>query len=261
MRTQKIFFLALVAVVLLSITITVAHNTDTRHSHIKTLGVLGKGIAIDSSDASNFKLIKVGVAAVRIALLDEETEIRLGVLFLDDDRYTLKNVVIGNGTTSGDVYKNDTQVGSFNATLVIKGDNEIWYGTLSIGDKNYNVYILEGERKIKADESGEKIREHCADNPERCRDLARGIGNRFCEKVEDESCREKIEEFCEENPTDQRCVSVFRTFCKDNINDMRCRKELSEICEENPTNEACTAFCEKYPRKCGLATNETEVED
>jgi len=224
---------------------------------IKTLGILGKGIAISTTDPEDFKLLKIGVGTVTVELLGEETDLTIGVLFLDDDKFKLKNVEMGNDTASGKVFSDDEEVGSFSVSLTIKNEQEIWHGTLTVNDEDYNIYILEAERQIKPLEFATKVKNLCDEHPEKCSDIAKGIGNRYCEKVTDKSCREKIEEFCGEHPDDRRCMAVFRFFCKGNLDDTRCRKELKQFCAENPDDESCEEFCKKFPNVCRFFTTTT----
>jgi len=218
---------------------------------IEILHVLGKGVAISSTNSNDFKLLKIGVARVIVGLAGNETEVSVGILHLDTDAYRLRNIQVSNGTATAAIYSNETMVGSLSLMSTTKGDHLLWFGTITINNQSWNVYVLESERKVKPQEAAEKIENLCRDFPERCADVARGIGKGFCEKVGDRSCREKIREFCEKNPTDRRCMAVFRSFCKENLEDERCRKELKEFCHENPTDEKCTNFCARYPRVCG----------
>jgi hypothetical protein len=224
---------------------------------IKTIGVLGRGIAVSTTDPSNFKIVKAGVAIVRVTLAGEEMELKVGVLFLDGERYKLKDIQIGNKTASGNIYSNDTQVGNFNLSLVIKGDHEIWFGSLSVGGQNYNAYILEGEHLAKAEEVGEKVEDLCEKFPEKCTEIGRGVARQLCEKITDKSCREKIREFCEENPNDARCISIFREYCRSHLEDARCREGLKGYCKVNPQAKQCEEFCEKHPSVCGTTTSTT----
>ncbi|MBS3054987.1 MAG: hypothetical protein J4452_00655 [Candidatus Aenigmarchaeota archaeon] len=252
----------LIAITLVLIIIGVASISLAQESlkpRIKTLVVLGRGI-VTSSDPANFKMLKVGIAKVIVSLGGNETELAAGILHLDSDGYRLRNIQTTNDTASADIYLNDTMIGTLSISSTLKGDHLIWFGTIKINDQNWNAYILESERKAKPEEAAEKIEDLCESSPERCKDIARGIGNRFCEKVEDRSCREKIREYCNENPTDERCKSVFRLFCKDNLEDERCRKELKEFCVDNSTDERCVRFCIKYPKVCRSATTTTTTE-
>jgi hypothetical protein len=246
----------MIALVLLG---TLAIAQTTVKPTIKTIGVLGRGIAVSNTDPSSFKLVKAGIATVRVTLLGEETELKVGVLFLDSERYKLKDIQVGNETASGKIYYNDTQVGSFSLSLAIKGDNEIWYGSLSVNGQSYNVYILEGERPIKAAEVREKIEDLCERFPAKCISIGRGVAAQLCEKITDKSCREKIGEFCERYPNDARCVSVFREYCRSHLEDARCREGLKGYCKVNPQANQCEEFCQKYPNVCGKTTTTLET--
>lgn len=193
---------------------------------IKTFGILGKGIASLPSDPLNFKIVKAGVGTVKVSVLDQQTELTVGVLFLDDQRYALKNITIANGSASADIYINDTQHGSLSLTSVIKGDMEIWAGTLTVDGTSYNTYILGGYRPIKASELKEKVSEYCSENST------------------DSNCGGRIQDFCENNPTDTRCLALFKAFClrKNNMDDSRCREFMAGWCKDKNETDDCRAF-------------------
>ena len=225
---EKAVLIAVTALMLLAVPVF-ADNLGSQSMfkpQIKTFGILGKGIASLPSDPLNFKIVKAGVGTVRMTVLDQQTEITAGVLFLDDQRYTLKNIVIGNGSASADIYINDTQHGSLSLTSVIKQETEIWAGTLTLDGTTYNTYIMGGHRAIKATELKEKVSEYCSEN--------RTDGN----------CRGKIEDFCESNPTDTRCLALFKAYClrKNNMDDSRCREFMLSWCKDKNETEDCRAF-------------------
>lgn len=253
----------LIIALIISITIVggIVIAQEKLRPRIKTIATLGKGIAISQTDPKDFKLVKAGIATVRLSLAGEGTELRVGILFLDNERYKLKNITISDGSVSGNVYLNETQVGSFEASSVMKGNLEVWVGTLTINEETWNIYVLEAPRKIKPIELGWKIADLCGTRPDRCKRLIKGIGPSYCEITpENSSCREKIKNWCEEYPTDQRCIALLRNYCRFHINDSRCRKTLREFCMNNTENEKCRffelkvteKFCEKYPldKKC-----------
>src|SRR4030042_3004356 len=78
---------------------------------IDTIAFLGKGIASLPSDPSSFMLVKAGVGRVRVTINGTETKVKIGVLFLDDTKYLIKDVIIDNGSVTGDIYQNDSQQG------------------------------------------------------------------------------------------------------------------------------------------------------
>lgn len=258
MRKRLILGIAILVISILSISVIAQEFTRPK---IKTIGILGRGIAISPSDPKVFKLLKLGIARVIVTAGGEQTELAVGILYLDNETYKLKNVTIGNGTASGNVYLNDTQVGSFEVTSVMKGNLEVWVGTLTISGETWNIYVLEASRKFKPLELGEKVDELCEEEPDKCKGSIKGIGPAYCEQTPDDpSCREKIRNWCEEHPTDQRCMALLRNYCKFHIEDARCREALREFCLNNTDNEKCKffelelteKFCEKHPldKKC-----------
>ncbi len=212
---------------------------------IKTLHAVGKGLAISASDPGDFRLLKIGIARVNVHVLDEDTEVTVGILKLDEQKYKLKNIDIGNGSITADVFDNNTDVGDLSIASVQKGDTTIWFGTLSISGKNFNVFILEAFRNIKPAELGANVADFCRAN--------RGHRN----------CRERMEDFCEQNPTDARCKEIFLEFCKSNPDDVRCRERVREFCQERPRDSLCKKilgernekFCEQV---ADLAEKECE---
>lgn len=206
---------------------------------IHILHTLGKGVAISTTDPTDFKVVRVGIATVRI--LGEE--LRVGVMFLDTTRYKLKDIVVGNDTATGSIYSNNTQAGSFDLTLVLKGNNRIWTGSLNVNGQSYNAYILEAERRIKPVEMEERVGEFCSKYPAKCGTIARGVA------------RERIKTYCRDNPRDPRCKALLRAYCMRNLQDIRCREVFKKYCEENPFSEACLKveykmtkhFCLKHP--------------
>lgn len=219
---------------------------------IKTLVVLGKGIAISSEDYLDFEIVKVGIGKVVVIVLGEETEISIGVLLFRDQRYKIKDLVTTNETVEGNVYLNDTLAGSIALTLYMKQYEEVWAGSLTINEKTYNVYILEGPRKIKPLQLGLQVADYCMSQPDKCAELARGIGRRFCEKIDSPSCREKIINFCKERPEDRRCKALFISRCALHPFDKECREELRTHCLTDPEKPVCKDFCEKHPLACGI---------
>lgn len=225
---EKAVLIAVATMLVLAVPVF-AQNLGSQNmfkTQIKTFGILGKGIASLPSDPLNFKIVKAGVGTVRMTVLDQQTEITAGVLYLDEQRYSLKNIVIGNGSATADIYLNDTQHGSLSLTSVIKSDTEIWAGTVTVDGTSYNTYILGGYRPIKANELKEKVSEYCSENST------------------DPKCGGNIQNFCENNPTDTRCLALFKAFClrKNNLDDSRCRQYMLTWCKDKSETEDCRAF-------------------
>ena len=232
---------------------------------------LGKGIAISPSDPLDFMMVKMGVGAVKPTT---DTVQRVGVIILDEQKYRLGEVSVANGSATGNLYLNGTQVGSFDVLSVIKGDVDVWAGTLTLDGKSYSLYILDVPRRMNQEEIGEQVRNYCGENQD------------------DTNCREGMEEYCKNNPNESPCKEILRRHCQQNLDDSRCRefmfryceerpmdatcrlfavKRSAEFCEENPDSKICQAldkavgqncedtetgecktFCEEYPNRCRL---------
>lgn len=213
-------------------------QSSTPKPEIEMLGFLGKGIASLPSDPANFMIIKVGVGRVKVISDGNETKVTIGILFADDKKYRIKDLVIDNGSVTGNLYLNDTQVGSISVKSIMKGDTEVWAGTLTLDGTTYNLHILQAHREIKNNEMKEKIKEYCNDS---------GDGN----------CSSGIEAYCQNNPTNTRCMALFKAFCirKNNMDDSRCRDFMAGWCNNTPENTDCrllaversTKYCAENP--------------
>ncbi|MEM5776855.1 MAG: hypothetical protein QXJ06_00205 [Candidatus Aenigmatarchaeota archaeon] len=249
----------LVALVLLSIALVAAQDLGMQQLRINAgrpviakIGALGKGIAISTTDPLDFKIVKIGLVQVKMNVSEQVIVTNRGLIWLDDTKYQLLNATVTQNTISADVYLNNTLIGNLNLVLVQKNETSLWAGKIEISDKEYNVYILEGKRGFEKTEMGLKIKEFCNENDQNCNQIAKGIGNRFCEKINDPSCREKIAEFCEQNPNDTRCTAVLRNYCANNTDDTRCREMLRGVCKENPADTRCLNFCQDNPEACKI---------
>jgi hypothetical protein len=206
----------------------------TSTTSIDTFGILGKGIASLPSDPANFRIIKVGVAKVKVASNGSDVTVPIGVLWLDDQKYLIRDVVIDNGSVAGSLYLNGTLSGSISLMSVIKGDTEIWAGTLTAEGVTYNAYVLEAPRAMKKSEWRERVREYCYAN------------------ATDGNCSAGIESFCESNPTSTRCLALFKAHCMNgnNMDDSRCREFMKGWCRDNPEATDCRLYAiqrsEKY---------------
>src|SRR3989338_2887835 len=139
-----------IIVILLAVSLSLLVSAHEEEKPIiKTLHAVGKGLAIASNDPSDFSFLKIGIARMSVHVLEEDTEVTVGILKLDDQKYKLKNIDIGNSSVTADILDGNTSVGSLSIASIQKGDTNIWFGTLSISGKDYNVYILEAFRQIK----------------------------------------------------------------------------------------------------------------
>ena len=246
-------YLALASIVAILVISTIAiAQVSIPQTRIKTLGVLGEGLAISSTNPADFKVVRIGIARVSVEIAGTSNDLTVGVLFLDSDKCAVKNISQGNDTVSGDIYLNNTQVGSFSLSRVVKPGRNVWYGALSVNSASYNAYIVQAPRPEKASEAAEDIKDLCSDHPEKCASTAasiKGIGN-ICNRENSKDCSDKIKQYCSNHPTDQRCVSLFRAYCSQHIEDERCITELKLFCSKNPNNEHCKDFCSKHPNVC-----------
>ncbi|MEM0473240.1 MAG: hypothetical protein QXF88_00785 [Candidatus Aenigmatarchaeota archaeon] len=257
--------LYLVAVIMLLPMMVAAQNLGMQdlkpmigRPEITKIGVLGKGIAIADSNPTNFEIIKMGLVDVKIEYDNQTITRQAGILWVGQTKYLLKNSVIENGSVSSEIYLNETKVGSISLVMVEKDGTDIWTGEMQIDGKEYNVYIMEGKRNFEKNEIKQRFQEFCQGNSTNCTQMAKGIGNRFCDKVDDPSCREKIAEFCEQNPTDQRCIAITKNFCLNNTDDARCRQVMKRNCMNNTNSEECMNFCQLYPETCGIREKNAE---
>jgi hypothetical protein len=218
---KKLFMVSLIPLLLIPLVMAPTPVAISAESKIHAIAVLGKGIAALQDDPMDFMIVKFGLAKAKIV---NETK-SIGVLKLDDERYVLRNIVIEEGHATGDIYRNNSQVGSFDVSSVMKGDTEIWAGTMELDDQDYNLYVIEGVRPIKASELKEKVVE-------------------YCNTTEDANCRERLSNYCQNNPDDARCRALFRAWClkSDNMDDTRCRYEFRNWCKNNSTNKYCVPF-------------------
>ncbi|MCD6367834.1 MAG: hypothetical protein J7L45_01985, partial [Candidatus Aenigmarchaeota archaeon] len=94
---------------------------------IRSLAILGKGIAASPDDPMDFMIAKFGIGEFSAG----NHTFRTGVLILDDVKYKLRDINISDSRAIGNIYLNNSKIGSFDVSSVMKGDTEIWAGTLS----------------------------------------------------------------------------------------------------------------------------------
>jgi hypothetical protein len=231
MRTGKFLIFALVFVGVLAIPILAANTAS-----FTEIVFLGKGVAVNPSNSQDLHIVKAGVAQLTVSLSGASSDVSLGVLFFDDSKYVLKDLTIGDGTTSGNIYNGTSMIGSFSLNLVSKPSDDIWSGTLTLSGQNYNAYILAAHRNYTASEEGASVSDYCKNH------------------ATDQNCRGKVEDFCTSNPQDQRCQSLLHNYCKSHLSDGRCREELKKYCRNNTSESNCSEFCTKYPKVCNPST-------
>jgi hypothetical protein len=257
---NKLIVLSIALIVALAGFLTISGVEAASNAKIWTRGTFGSGIAVSQSDPMDFELIKIGIAGVKVTTADAESIVKTGVLHFGEDKYRLRNVTIGNGTASATIHYNSTEVGSIDLDSYVKGDREIWAGTLTLNGDAYNAYVIQAPRIMKAVEKASRIREYCKNNPVRCRAVMKAAGDVICDP-EDEgmTCRERIEAFCEENPDDRRCKALRMAYCKTHPEDADCRAEMRGVCENDATENACnvlaTVYNKNIQKRPSTATN------
>ncbi len=255
---KKAFILGIIVLMFCA---TVIAQPQLPKPKIKKLWILGSGLVISPSDPKVFKIAKFGLAKITVSLAGEETDLKVGILRFDNETYKIKDITVGNDTANGTIYSNNTQVGTFELSSVIKNKLVVWVGTFTINDETWNAYFMEAPRKVKPIELAEHVSTFCKEHPEKCKRYIKGIGPEYCEKnPEEPSCREKIKNWCKDHSTDTRCIALLRNYCRFNMDDIRCREEFREYCSKHPEDEKCKyfelkiteKFCEKHPldRKC-----------
>ncbi len=233
---------AMAAILVLSTLAVIAaaqpNVTTTGHAiRIKALAILGKGIASNPSDPMDFMIVKFGIGKIRVS---NGTVFSVGVLKLDDDRYRLRQIMIEDDHATGKIYSNGSEVGSFDMSSVMKGETEVWAGTMDLNGVTYNTYVIEGVRPIRPSELKDKVVEYCRTH-------------------EDANCRDRLKNYCENHPRDSRCVALFRAYCMNgHMDDIRCRQEFSRFCKEHPKNAHCIPFeLKRAKRYCEEHANST----
>lgn len=238
MKTEKIIKTSIVAIVFTVALVAplFAQNIGMQalKPRFKEIYLLGKGIAVNPSNSQDIKIVKIGLAEVIVNVSGSEVNVTAGVLDFDNETFKLRDFSIGIDTTSGNIYKNGTAVGTFSLNLISKPSDNIWTGSLTINGQTYNTYILEAQRKYTGLEIKESVAEYCGAHHD------------------DKNCRGKIEDFCENNPTDVRCEALIHNYCKNNLKDGRCRETLRDLCQKTPSDGNCSEFCQRFPKVCGL---------
>lgn len=218
----------LVAIIALSLLTLPAFAQADDTPGIKGYIILGIGIAASPTEPLDFMVIKFGIGRW---LGPNGTTGALGVLIADEERYILRDILIEDGYTEGEIYEGLNRVGSFELSSVMKEDTEIWAGIMNLRGARYNVYVIEGARPVKAGELKDKVADYCREN-------------------DDLDCTSKIHEYCGNNPDDNRCQALFRAWCiAGNMDDTRCRNAFRTWCADHPADKKCVPFALQRARK------------
>jgi len=134
-------------------------------SSVQAVFFTGTGIAVNPQDKLDFKYVNVIVGRVLVpsSSVSEDSStspdlevkctnstgtgkcfvfVRAGLLYLDKDRYTLRNVDFDDESATATLYGNGTEVGSLSVIKVDKTGRAIWVGTVTVRNLNYYTYIL-----------------------------------------------------------------------------------------------------------------------
>jgi hypothetical protein len=227
---------------------TVASQTQVR-ARVRLMGALGNGLAISQDDPMDFELLRVGIAGYRVYTSANETLVRVGILYFGEDKYKLKDITIGNGSITANIYENNASIGSLAIDSYVKGDKEIWAGPLTLNDVTYNAYIIQQPRSLKAAEKASKIFGYCEEHPAGCLRAMQAIGNIICDpEQEGNTCSESIQTYCEQNPDDRKCEALHLAYCRVHLEDADCRAQLMERCSQNLSEEACNKLGGLYDK-------------
>lgn len=250
LATMAIAFLVLTVTFVASFAVAQGPTlTSANNAKIWTRSVFGTGIAISQSDPMDFEFLNIGVAKVKFVSNENDTVRLVGILKFGERKFRLRDVAIGNGSASASVYYNNSQVGSLSLDSYVRGDREVWAGSLTLDGSSYNAYVIQIPKILKAVEKAGYIHEYCKNNPERCRATMKAVGNVVCDPVTDQNCRDRIKNFCEQQPDDNRCKALRLAYCRSNTEDSDCRAELMDVCKSNTTNAACNVIGEIYSKK------------
>lgn len=257
---MKIAAVAALAILMLSVA---AYAQSAGSIVFDQINLVGKGVAVSTSNTTDVHFITVAVArmnlAKTIAQINNRTGVNItlppgttsivtiGVFHFDKQLYKLKNVNAGNDTVTADIYdKNGTVlVGSFNLQTTTRAGRIIWVGTLSLNGNNYNAYILEAGVRREAVDVKSKISDYCSNHPTECKDIGQDVN--------------LAAQYCENHPTDTRCLGLEISYCRSHLDDARCRQLLLDACKAQPNREVCKEFCAVHPGFCGGTHRTTAV--
>ena len=177
------------AALTLLVVLTLAHEelppSVPERATLIGVGLMGRGIAVNPSEMMDFKVLRVGVGKVALPLrnLTENTTgsgdfetrcvnrtvgercfplLRIGVMFIDGEKYLLKRLDVTNESASGVLVQNRTEVGSFTMVKVRKGEHDVWVGTLNVSGASYFAYVLGVEHPLRMwREAGRELGKRC----------------------------------------------------------------------------------------------------
>jgi hypothetical protein len=167
-------------------------NAVPTRARVYQIFFAGTGIAVDPNDKLDFKYIRIigGRVLVPQRNVSEEssnssdlevkcanttagrercfTFVRAGLLYLDKDRYTLRNIDFDNDSATASIYQNSTEVGSIALVKVMKMGRRMWVGTLTVGNTNYFAYILGADHPLLIGNTADEKAQERSDEGKKC---------------------------------------------------------------------------------------------
>jgi len=226
-----------------SVKVVVAAEVAPGIPKIRAVHLHATGIAANAgdpvTDVSHAKIISGGVRVVknreclkqaagnREAVHKCMEVKKIGLIFVDEKKYRLRNVTIEKDSFAADIFdavensedSKANHVGSIALARIEKSGKDIWSGKMKLEDKEYNTYFVGIKRVFTGGEAKEKVIDHARRNP-----------GKF---------RKEIVDLCKENPDNQRCEEIKTDYCLKNSGDSRCRSLLREKCEKNANEPFC----------------------
>jgi len=159
---------------------------------IQQIFFAGTGIAVDPNDKLDFRYIRIigGRVLVPQKNISEQssnssdlevyclnttegvqrcfTLVRAGLLYLDNDRYTLRQIDFNNDSATASIYSNGTEVGSMALVRVMKLGRRMWVGTLTVNDTDYFAYILGADNPLLIGNTAGEKAQGVSDEGKKC---------------------------------------------------------------------------------------------
>ncbi len=218
--------MAVFALALAALLVAPSAFAESDGPRIKTLFVVGAGLAINTADDSDIRKLEIAVG--EIERIDGNVFGR-GLIKLDGEKFQLAQAKLDGNVATANIVKLDgntvSTIGSLSLTRVEKPGKDIWKGRLDInGEGTFNIYIIGHARKFKSVELGEDAKRYCDRNSSDS--ACQKISDIPCGDANEIRCRERVVEYCKNNPNAPQCKFLAHRLCVLNHNedkDVRCR--------------------------------------
>lgn len=219
--------------------------------------LLGKGIAVSTTNSTDIHFMTIGIAEVNLTSLIQKlsqyitlppgipSSVEIGVFHFDSASYQLKNIALTNDTATADIYLNSTNVGSLNLEWTTRAGRVLWVGSITLNGNSYNAYILEGATPQSTAMNENQIQNGCERDPGQCSQVANSTHAAAI--------------YCTNNPNDTRCTGLKEAYCQTNLDDSNCRPLLFNQCMSTPNSTVCTSACKDHPELCGGVHKPTRI--